>query len=299
MGERSIWQGLRSSVIERYNDLVVRLWYRRSGQFRVLCAQPDAGLLISYMAYAGLGNRLRAHNLAARVGELTGRRVASVWMANSHLMSNASDVLELRDVNFNSGSPAKGQSPRYALIDASDVKSGRFYEIADKNRDRLVVMTSAAQWVSFQRGVELTRRARPAHIPIRSTISAGAAAMVASIPRPYLAVHIRQTDFITHTGQAQDMDYFERLIRSAATHRSFKTLLIASDDALSVTAPTRSLFEQVIILRPSFSRGEEGAAPEAMEHLLVLMDADEFIPSPHSSFSELVLAQRRGLLDCK
>ncbi len=281
-----------SNIIEFMNRSKTFRNYHRNQQFISLCHSSTAGSTISYLAYAGLGNRLRSHYLASRIGQLTGRKIGIVWMGNPHLMSDGSDLFTEQHSHLHT----ELRRCRYALLSMRDIRSGEYRRIAAEQQNRLLVLGTEAQWTPFQEAARLTPEASTVYLDIRNAVHEVADAIIAGLPRPYIGVHIRQTDFVTPIGNAQSLRYFEQQIVNAASVTSYRTLVIASDDIVYLSKAVESRFEKVVTIRPTLRRDQIGVASEAMSHILVLMQADEFIPSPYSSFSEFVIAEHNGLI---
>jgi hypothetical protein len=159
----------------------------------------------------------------------------------------------------------------------------------------LIVLDFDAQWVPIAEARRALSNTEPVTVPVCADVIAAADRIAARLVGPALAVHVRQTDFVTHTPFAKPMSHFTNRIAEAIERRvgpPFRTLLVASDDRVVIDAQLAARFERVTTLTPTYSRTQRGVATEALAQLLALARSDEFIGSPHSSFSELVVALR-------
>jgi hypothetical protein len=276
------------------NEIIYRARYSMDHNFLALCHAPDAGLIITYRAYAGMANRFRAHYLAELMGQKIGRNVFPAWIETDHLRSNGFDI-------FN-GLPRRMATlslPSYCLLGLNHIRTGAYIEIARRNSNRLIVLSFDAQWMQFNASRSLMDANCPVKFPFREDVLSSAYSLVGELRRPYLAVHIRQTDFLSHTNHGKSPAYFEGQIAMRVNERRqdrFKTLLVASDSLVHISAETRAKFEHVVVLTPTLRRRQHGVAKQALTHLLALAAADAFVESPKSSFSEFILALRRGII---
>jgi hypothetical protein len=168
-----------------------------------------------------------------------------------------------------------------------------------QNPRTIVILNSDLQWISIADAQRRFDQRDPITLRFLPEIVATADEIVAAMPPPFISVHIRQTDFVTHTPHARATAYFFEQVTSILKRSDGprpRSLLISSDDDVVVPQHVTEQFELVRILQPRFSRTEAGAAPEAMSHILTLAAGTDFVPSPMSSFSELVEAIRSGTI---
>jgi hypothetical protein len=281
------------SIVRIKNELLLDARYLLfDPRLRTLAASPDAGGYVTYVTYAGLANRLRAHYLAACIANRLGRRLVPLWMSTKELASDGADVFA---ASFEANHTLA--YARYDRLRIDDHVQRDLAQISAGGKRRLLVVDYDAQWVPLAKATALFARDTPVELPIRAEVVDAANTLVRTFERPILAVHIRQADFLTHTPFARPMSYFEGQIERALERRDdYRTLLVASDDAVQLNARVTSRFRHVGVLTPAFSRSELGVAPEALVHAFAIAAGSDFIDSPQSSFSELIEALRRELV---
>jgi hypothetical protein len=261
-------------------------------RFRALCRPENRGRYLTYFCYAGLANRFRSHFAASLVAREINRQVFPIWIETMHLRSDATDVFEQEW----SGSPG-GLPHRYVGLGASSIMNGGFRSLAEGTR-QLLVLEFDLQWLPIDDIKNLLGPKENVEFQFRSDLVKTANELIASVSRPYLAVHIRQTDFATNKSNYKPISYYETEILTAVQRPAgiskYRTLLVASDDRVSISPSILELFENVVILNPEKGRRESGVAGEALIHLLSLGRADGFIGTPRSSFSEFAEAIRSG-----
>jgi hypothetical protein len=261
-------------------------------RFRALGRPENRGRYLTYFCYAGLANRFRSHFAASLVARETNRHVVPIWIQTMHLRSDATDVFE-QDWSGSQG----GFPHRYVGLGASSILSGEFRSLAEGTQ-QLVVLKFDVQWLPISQVSNLLGPKQAVEFRFRSDLVNTARELIASLARPYLAVHIRQTDFLTNKSNYKPMSRYETEILTAVKKRSampgYRTLLVASDDNVSISPSISALFEKVVMLNPEKGRQEPGVAGEALVHLLSLGKADGFIGTPRSSFSEFAEAIRSG-----
>ena len=266
--------------------------YLLDARFRGLCKPENSARYVTYFCYAGLANRFRSHFAASIVAREMNRQVVPIWLRTMHLESDGSDIFE------DNISVAPGGIPRgYVGLPASSVIDGGFRSL-DKGAQKLIVLNLGSQWLPIREVSDALSPASAIEFKFRPELVRQANEFTVSLPRPYLAVHIRQTDFLTNKDNYKPMSYYEAEI-SAAVQRCeskgrFRTLLVASDDRVSVSPAISSLFENIAVLTPEKGRKQQGVAEEALVHLLSLGRADEFVGTPRSSFSEFADAMIDG-----
>jgi hypothetical protein len=261
-------------------------------RFRALSRPENHGRYLTYFCYAGLANRFRSHFAASLVARELNRQVFPIWIPTLHLRSDATDVFEKKWTGSRGG-----LLHRYVGLGASSIMSGDFRSLAEGTR-QLIVLKFDLQWLPIDEIKNVLGPKQNVEFQFRSDHLKTAKELIASVPRPYLAVHIRQTDFATNTNNYKPMPYYETEILTAVQRRAgipkYRTLLVASDDRVSISSSISELFENVVILNPEKGRRESGVAAEALVHLLSLGTADGFIGTPRSSFSEFAEAMRSG-----
>jgi hypothetical protein len=282
---------LPRNVVRLKNEFLLALRYGHDPRFRRLACSDAAGRYVSYAVSAGLANRLRSHYLASIVARATGRTVFPIWLATKELASDGHDI-------FPQSLPTRSQTRPFdaRLISATKLMQ-ELPSVLRDDEDRVLMLNFDAQWQPFEESRNLLGATEPVVVQVDDKIVADARRIVATLGDSYISVHVRQGDFLTHTGFAKPLAYFEEHVR-AARQRSpaAECLLIASDEDVSVSPPIAALFAKTVVLTPTFKRTEHGVAAEALAHLLALAEATEFVPSPMSSFSEFVLALRSRLI---
>jgi hypothetical protein len=266
--------------------------YMFDKRFQALCKPENRGRYLTYFCYAGLANRFRSHFAACLVAREVDRQVFPIWIPTLHLRSDASDVFEQQRLGSQGGLPHS-----YVGLGASSILDGGFRFLAEASQ-QLIVLKFDLQWVSIDDVKSVLGLNKNVEFQFRPDLVNLAKALIASVSRPYLAVHIRQTDFVTSTTNSKPMSYYETEILTAVERRvgipKYRTLLIASDDRVNISLSILELFENVVILNPEKRRQEAGVAGEALVHLLSLGVADGFVGTPRSSFSEFAEAMRIG-----
>jgi hypothetical protein len=267
--------------------------YMFDRRFRTLGKPENRGRYLTYFCFAGLANRFRSHFAASLVARITNRQMVPIWIETMHLRSDATDVFEQDWSQYQAG----GFPHRYVGLGASSIMSGEFRSLAE-DIQRLVVLKFDLQWLSIRDIKNALLPKENVEFRFRSDLVNMANELIASLGRPYLAVHIRQTDFLTNKDNYKPMSYYETEILSAVQRRAgapkYRTLLVASDDHTSISASILELFENVVVLNPEKGRQEPGVAGEALIHLLSLGTADGFIGTPRSSFSEFAEVMHSG-----
>jgi hypothetical protein len=277
------------TAVRLKNEILLALRYGSDPRFRRLASSYVACGYVTYAVSAGLANRLRAHYLACVLARASGRTVVPIWLPTKELASDGNDV-------FPQAFIAEGELP----IQARLVRVSNLQELPRVLREsigHLLVLDFDAQWQSIEASRRSMNVTEPIVFAVRDKIVADAGAIRSQLTHGYISVHVRQGDFLTHTGFAKPLDYFEDQI--IATRKCFpaaESLLVASDEPLSLSPAIAGLFAKTVVLTPRYKRTEQGVAPEALSHLVALANATEFIPSPMSSFSELVLAMRSSLV---
>jgi hypothetical protein len=266
--------------------------YMLDRRFRGLCRPENHGRYLTYFCYAGLANRFRSHFAASLVARAINRQLVPIWIQTMHLSSDASDVFE------QDWSGAQGGFPRrYLALGASSILSGGFRSLAESTK-QLAVLNFDVQWLPISETSCALGPTEKVKFLFRPDLVKTASELVASLPRPYLAVHIRQTDFLANKDNYKSMSYYEAEILAAVQARAaaprYRTLLVASDDRVNISPSISELFENVVILTPEKGRREAGVAGEALVHLLSLGAADGFVGTPRSSFSEFADAMHSG-----
>lgn len=266
--------------------------YMFDKRFRALCRPENRGRYLTYFCYAGLANRFRSHFAASLVAREINRQVVPIWIQTLHLRSDATDVFEQDWLGSQGGFPHS-----YVGLGASSIMGGGFRSVAEATQ-QLIVLRFDLQWVPINDVKNVLGPKENVEFQFRPELVKMAKELIGSLSRPYLAVHIRQMDFATHTNNYKPMSYFESEILTAVQRPAgipkYRTLLVASDDRVSLSPSILQLFEHVVILNPEKGRQEAGVAGEALIHLLSLGMADGFIGTPRSSFSEFAEAMRSG-----
>jgi hypothetical protein len=266
--------------------------YMFDKRFRALCRPENRSRYLTYFCYAGLANRFRSHFAASLVAREINRQVFPIWIPTLHLMSDATDVFEQDWLGSQGGFPGS-----YVGLEASSIMGGGFRSLAAATQ-QLIVLKFDLQWVPIDDVKNVLGPQKNVEFQFRPGLVKMAKELIGSVSRPYLAVHIRQTDFATHTNNYKPMSYYEAEILTAVQRRAgipkYRTLLVASDDRVNISPSILELFENVVILNPEKGRREAGVAGEALVHLLSLGMADGFIGTPRSSFSEFAEAMRTG-----
>ena len=266
--------------------------YMFDKRFRALSRPENHGRYLTYFCYAGLANRFRSHFAASLVAREINRQVFPIWIHTLHLKSDATDVFEQKWTG-----PQGGFPHRYVGLGAASIMSGDFRSLAEATQ-QLIVLKFDLQWLPIDEIKNVLGPKQNVEFQFRSDLIKMAKELIASVSRPYLAVHIRQTDFATNTNNYKPMSYYETEILTAVQRRSgvpkYRTLLVASDDRVNISPSILELFENVVILNPEKGRQEAGVAGEALIHLLSLGVADGFVGTPRSSFSEFAEAMHSG-----
>ena len=261
-------------------------------RFRALCRPENRGRYLTYFCYAGLANRFRSHFAASLVASEINRQVFPIWIQTLHLRSDATDVFEQVRLGSQGGFPHS-----YVGLGASSIMGGGFRSLAEATQ-QLIVLKFDLQWLPIDDVKNVLGPQKNVEFKFRPDLVKMAKELIASVSPPYLAVHIRQTDFATNKNNYKPMSYYETEILTAVQRRTgipkYRTLLVASDDRVSISPSILELFEHVVILNPEKGRQEAGVAGEALVHLLSLGMADGFIGTPRSSFSEFAEAIRSG-----
>jgi hypothetical protein len=219
-----------------------------------------------------------------------GRHVVPIWIPTMHLKSDGKELFGYAEPEQQGGLPCG-----YVRLGASSVVNGGFRHSA-KSTERLVVLDFDLQWLPISDARNAFERGNRVEFKFQSDLIEGADALIGSLVRPYLAVHIRQTDFVA-TKYGKSISYYQAEILSALQKREgqkFRTLLVSSDDRVDISSSIAGLFENVVMLIAGKRRQEAGVASEALVHLLVLGMADGFIGTPQSSFSEFAEAMHSG-----
>jgi hypothetical protein len=289
---------ITSQLISGKNNVVFRARYLANHKFRNLVSSPKASQAICYYVYAGLGNRLRSHYLAEQLAERMKRKVFPIWIPTSQLASDGSDIFS----DHIDHGEARGNAiwpVSHSLVRVSEIELGRFQDIETRSSGKLAVLDFQAQFISFERSRSICGMV-PVTFDFRNNILAESNAIMAGLPRPVLAAHVRQTDFISHTDHARPVSYFEDLILAELERGGgYRTLLVVSDDFVVISENVRRRFEKTHCLAPRYLRYEKKVAPEALTHLLSLASSNTFIGSPRSSFSEFVAEIRSGNISIK
>ncbi len=166
--------------------------YMLDKRFRALCRPENRGRYLTYFCYAGLANRFRSHFAASLIAREINRHVVPIWIQTMHLGSDATDVFE-QDWSGSQG----GFPYRYVGLGASSVMSGEFRSLA-KRTQQLVVLKFDLQWLPISDISNVLGPKEAVEFRFRSDLVNIAKELIASLARPYLAVHIRQTDFLTN-----------------------------------------------------------------------------------------------------
>lgn len=280
-------QWVRPRAVSLKNAFLYRARFQLDVRLRAITGTGRR--VVTYATYAGLANRLRAHFIAAAIADLTGRELVPVWLSTKELASDGSDVLAnaptLEDRRLLRTRPVR-------MLSCAD--GAHLVKRARMHSSSVLALDFDAQWISIRDARATLGRTAPVSIAVRGAIDDEANQIMSGWRGRTLAVHIRQTDFVSHTPFARSVAEFEAEISRRPT--GYSTLLIASDGPVVLSTTTRDRFEHVQVIQPTLARTEPGVAPEAMAHVLALARADDFIGSPMSSFSELVSAIRDAVV---
>jgi len=263
------------------------LAYNRLPSFRILKTCGEANAYVSYKAYAGLGNRIRAHYTATLLARRLERAVHVAWLPSPHLQSDGSDI-------FASGSSlpsGPGRISRIRTLSLSDLHGRLMRDDLKMLRDSAVVLDYDCQWNPLDSPVNRLLGSGDCTIAVRQEILDEAAAIAAALPRPVLGMHIRRGDFAMYALSSSD-DYYVDAIRAIGGADAYSSILVATDEDGPLDNRIAAGFQAHRVLVPLVGRDSLGVAPEALAHLLALARTDAFIGTPKSSFSELIEAIR-------
>lgn len=171
---------------------------------------------VTYLTSAGLGNRLRAHLIAQRYAALASRTLRVMWPATKHLNGNVSDLLQF----------AEGDGKeRFSTARVVPYVKGQMAPQGDCRFDYeedLVVFDFAWQFVDSAYLIERLEECPGWRNWIQPSrrVADRVEARTARFGKHTVGIHIRQGDFVTHTGQAIQLDRYvaclERIVRASS-----------------------------------------------------------------------------------
>jgi hypothetical protein len=272
-------------IPQRYYDLRDDLVF----QFGIASRWPAHGRFISYVAHAGLANRLRAMYAAMCIGLASNRNVLHHWRSNNACGAKASDIFPIGASAYKRfGVPTIVHPPffRSAL-------SLPYIKHIDRTHAPLL-LSGRWQYLPFEVLLHQDRPAPLAAKMFRELVLGTTPAAPGESQR--IAVHIRRGDFGTKRPIQAYIDAAEHL--ASKLHASDPRIELMSDDALNCLPAFQSAFGQsrVICREPDQAhtqRNSQLGASLALASLRRLANAQALVRTRRSSFGSMAMALGR------
>jgi hypothetical protein len=240
---------------------------------------------MTYVATAGLCNRIRAHLACSELARVNGARVAPVWIQNAHCGADFGDL-------FNTGPmPARNSMGGRTKVGSFACKGAALY-----GSDKCHVLDIDWQYQEIhvlERLLGCQDLIR--HLPrFRPEVLAGADRLLARLGADGIVVHIRRGDFVTHTGQALTLSHYTEQIRSLVALHGKLPVHIISDGSRDELCGLIEGFDAVLVSSHSDLGRGQASVINAAHEILFAARSRFFIGTPRSSFSEIIMALRNS-----
>lgn len=236
---------------------------------------------LTYLASAGLGNRLRAHLIAYVISIKTERKLLIRWFSNVHCHSTFYDLFEPSSLLYQKGrfhSIEYLKNPK-ELVDSANVA------VEENSRD-VLILDFEWQFVEYKYLVEVIRGFDLRKILVlRQDLQKEVDQLVEYIGGDFLGVHIRRGDFKV-TGQIVALEKYIALISCKVDENPDIKIFIASDENRDQLEPLLSHFRN-IYFRETKGRQSLNGMEDAVIDMFLLSEARQLILTPGSTFGEL------------
>lgn len=249
----------------------------------------NKGKFISYVATAGMGNRLRAHLIALAIARRTGRQLLIHWARNSHCGAHYSDLYQ---------PGAAAERGFFKSVAVLHYLKGVQRPQADRDLyypQDLLVLDESWQFVDFEYLVESVRPLdlSTALVPVES-IAVKIKDLWPLLGGRYIGMHVRRGDFVRLGHDTPLQRYRQALLQLPAEWVS-KAIFIASDAKKSELAEVFQLKERELVTQEVGCRASLMGMQDAVLDLFLLANADYLILTRGSTFGELaaLIGQKR------
>jgi len=237
---------------------------------------------VTYFAYAGLGNRLRAHMMAQAYALRTGRELVVSWDKTRHLSADFGELFV-----WDGPTTASYKSSRRLPY----VK-GELSPQSDRENFEEDIVCFDAQW-QFVDSEYLFQSLGDFSGVILGSLrpEAKLAEQIAKVksqwPKSVVGIHVRRGDFVTHTGQAISLDRYITATRKVLSTMPDDThLFMASDASDAELLPIQEAFYGKIERCAVHPRESAAGAQASLRDLLLLSGTNHLVLTGGSTFGE-------------
>lgn len=274
-----VWQAAQSA------------WLAQVGRDRLRRLLQDADSasdfspLVTYLAYRGLANRLRAHILAQDFALLTGRQLVVNWPSTPECGAQFDDLFVWE------GTERTIPNKDYCLVRYDCHKDWSSHDLAENLPHRSVILDIHWQFIDrqpFETKLGARLDAARSYLIPKPDILQEVDQLCLNWSLSTIGVHIRRGDFTTKANQGVALERYTRSIHQALeTMGTDTTIYLASDGSQEEIAPLLTEFGDRIINRPSFSRTSTEGVRSALIDILLLSRTQFLILTPMSTFGEM------------
>jgi hypothetical protein len=276
---RFVWQAAQSA------------WLAQVGrdQLRLILQDVDSANelppTVTYLAYRGLANRLRAHILAQDFALRTERKLVVNWPETPECCAQFDDLFVWKSEDRNI--PNKD----YCLVRYDRHKHRSSHDLTVNLPHKSVILDINWQFVdreTFETKLGEQLDAARSYLIPKPDILQEVEKLSLNWSLLTIGVHIRRGDFITTANQGLGLERYSRSIRKALEIMGDDaTIYLASDGSKEEISPLLREFGARIINRPSLPRSSREGVRSALIDMLLLSRTQFLILTPISTFGEM------------
>lgn len=274
-----VWQAAQSA------------WLAQVGrdQLRLILQNVDSASelppTVTYLAYRGLANRLRAHILAQDFALRTERKLVVNWPETPECCAKFDNLFVWEDEDRNI--PNKD----YCLVRYDHHKDKSSHDLAVNLPHKSVILDIHWQFVdrrAFETRLGEHLDAARSYLIPKPDILQEVEKLSLNWSVSTIGVHIRRGDFTTKANQGLGLERYSRSIRKALEIMGGDTTIyLASDGSKEEISPLLKEFGARIINRPSLPRTSREGVRSALIDMLLLSRTQFLILTPISTFGEM------------
>jgi hypothetical protein len=274
-----VWQAAQSA------------WLAQVGrdQLRLILQDVDSASelppTVTYLAYRGLANRLRAHILAQDFALRTERKLVVNWPETPECCVQFDDLFVWKGEDRNIA------NKDYCLVRYDRHKHRSSHDLAVNLPHKSVILDINWQFVdreTFETKLGKQLDAARSYLIPKPDILQEVEQLSLNWSLSTIGVHIRRGDFITTANQGLGLERYSRSICKALEIMGRDTTIyIASDGTKEEISPLLREFGARVINHPSLPRSSREGVRSALIDMLLLSRTQFLILTPISTFGEM------------
>lgn len=252
---------------------------------KYLLGEPTSNSrFVSYIADAGMCNRLKSHLIAHALAAKTGREVLLRWIQNRQCGARYEDLFEWGDTRF-------GRFKQISLKKFPGIRGTPEDAPLEDCPEQLILLDAFWQWITprqFDSFLgDYACQARNCLKPLPSILDR-VESLSADWPKRVIGVHVRRGDFTSINGWTVDNAHYVRAMHELQDKLGrHLTFVLASDASNEELLPITQPFSGQVLRIPPSPRENQSGIAHALVTMLLLSRTSYLLLTPRSSFGEM------------